>query len=101
MCCTYSLSVAAKGIHGVPSSDFLPSYLHVMLAYPDLVLHPYASGPFNLGRWSGLIGTIAVAWTLASTVIFCLPSLYPLEFLTFNYTPGLLILVLLFAFASW
>ncbi len=59
------------------------------------------TGPFRLGRWSRPIGVVACIWILVSTVGFSLPIFYPLQPLTYNYTPVLLAFVLLASLASW
>nr|CAB3489004.1 unnamed protein product [Digitaria exilis] len=57
--------------------------------------------PFNLGRYSVLVGWIAVLWVATITVLFSLPVSYPVTKDTLNYTPvavgGLFTLILL----SW
>ena len=47
----------------------------------------FVPGPWNLGRWSRLVGTLAVAWVAFITVLFMLPQVSPVTRTTFNYTP--------------
>ncbi|KAG2614751.1 amino-acid permease BAT1 homolog isoform X2 [Panicum virgatum] len=74
----------------------LPILFRVMLARKSFV-----PGPFNLGRYSVLVGWVAVLWVATITVLFSLPVSYPVTKDTLNYTPvavgGLFTLVLL----SW
>ncbi|CAL4911753.1 unnamed protein product [Urochloa decumbens] len=74
----------------------LPILFRVMLAHKSFV-----PGPFNLSRYSILVGWIAVLWVATITVLFSLPVSYPVTKDTLNYTPvavgGLFTLILL----SW
>ena len=46
----------------------------------------FKPGPWNLGRWSRPIGTIAVVWVVLITILFILPTAFPLTGTNFNYT---------------
>ncbi|KAF8707166.1 hypothetical protein HU200_030411 [Digitaria exilis] len=74
----------------------LPILFRVTLAHKSFV-----PGPFSLGRYSVLVGWIAVLWVVTITVLFSLPVSYPVTKDTLNYTPvavgGLFTLILL----SW
>jgi amino acid transporter len=74
----------------------LPILFRVTLAYKS-----FTPGPFNLGRYSVLVGWISVLWVATITVLFSLPVSYPVTKDTLNYTPvavgGLFTLILL----SW
>ncbi|WP_340373814.1 amino acid permease [Streptomyces sp. SS7] len=61
----------------------------------------FERGPWHLGRWSRLVGVIAVGWTLFISVLFMLPTTSPVTATTFNYTPLAVLLVLGFAGAWW
>ncbi|MER7456113.1 amino acid permease [Micromonospora sp. NPDC126480] len=43
-------------------------------------------GPWNLGRWSGPVGWIAIVWVALICVLFVLPTSSPITPSTFNYT---------------
>ncbi len=60
-------------------------------------IHPdrFTPGVFQLGRWSSLVGWIAVGWTVLICILFMLPTTRPINLTDFNFTP----LVLLIAFA--
>jgi hypothetical protein len=61
----------------------------------------FRPGPFHLGRYSLVVGWVAVIWVAFITVLFCLPVVYPVTSSTLNYTPvaigGLFVLIML----SW
>jgi uncharacterized BrkB/YihY/UPF0761 family membrane protein len=61
----------------------------------------FQRGPWHLGRWSRLIGTVAVLWVAFITVLFMLPTVNPVTVKTFNYTPLAVLAVLGFAGIWW
>jgi hypothetical protein len=46
----------------------------------------FQRGPWHLGRWSRVVGTIAVVWIAFIAVLFVLPQVYPITLTTFNYS---------------
>lgn len=50
-------------------------------------------GPWNLGKWSSLIGWIAVVWSLFLSILFILPVQYPITPVNFNFTGVVFIIV--------
>ncbi|MCJ1313203.1 hypothetical protein MMC25_006880 [Agyrium rufum] len=61
----------------------------------------FRKGPFNLGRFSQVTGTIACLWIGFITIIFCLPTVNPVTDQTLNYTPVAVGIIMLYAFGSW
>jgi amino acid transporter len=61
----------------------------------------FERGPWHLGRWSRVIGVIAVVWVLFITVLFMLPQLSPVTWENFNYAPVAVLVVLGFAAIWW
>jgi len=61
----------------------------------------FERGPWHLGRWSGVIGTVSVGWVVVITVLFMLPQVSPVTWETFNYAPVAVLVVLGFAAAWW
>ena len=59
------------------------------------------AGPFSLGAMSRPINTIAVLWVSFITVIFVLPTEYPVSQLTLNYAPVAVGIVLVGTLFSW
>ena len=45
----------------------------------------FQRGPWHLGRWSSLVGTIAVIWIVFIAILFVLPQAAPITLLNFNY----------------
>jgi hypothetical protein len=65
-------------------------------------MHPeFEVGPWNLGKWSPLIGWIAVGWVIFICVLFVLPPVSPVTVDTFNYAPIAVVAVLLWATFTW
>jgi len=88
------LAVVAAFILGVPSLYQVGGYsaaffaivsigtvgLYVAYAIPiflRLRSKDFVTGPWNLGKWSPLVGWIAVIWVVIITILFFLPQFYP------------------------
>ncbi len=46
----------------------------------------FERGPWHLGRWSRPIGIIAVVWIGLISILFVLPTIFPVTLGNFNYT---------------
>jgi amino acid permease (GABA permease) len=80
--------------------------LYIAYAIPVLLrrMNPdFKPGPWNLGRWSGLVGWVAVGWVVVIVVLFMLPQYSPGSWGddTFNYAPVTVSAVLVFATLAW
>ncbi|KAF7827746.1 amino-acid permease BAT1-like protein [Senna tora] len=73
------VSIATIGLY---IAYALPIFFRVTLAQKSFV-----PGPFNLGRYSIIVGWIAVLWVATISVLFSLPVSYPITLETLNYTP--------------
>ena len=60
-----------------------------------------AVGPWNLGRWSPIIGWLGVLWVAIITVLFMLPEVSPVNRDSFNYAPVAVGVVLAFSGIYW
>ncbi|EPS35941.1 hypothetical protein H072_10563 [Dactylellina haptotyla CBS 200.50] len=58
-------------------------------------------GPFNLGRFSAPVAVIATCWIAFITIVFCLPTAYPVTQFTLNYTVCAVGAIFFGAFFSW
>ncbi|HWG26901.1 amino acid permease [Actinospica sp.] len=55
----------------------------------------FQRGPWHLGRWSSLVGWIAVGWVVAADILFVLPSTNPVfATATFPYTLPVFVVVI-------
>lgn len=61
----------------------------------------FQPGPWNLGRWSALIGWIAVAWVVFIVILFVLPPVTPITVDTFNYAPIAVAVVAILSIVLW
>jgi amino acid permease (GABA permease) len=61
----------------------------------------FQRGPWHLGRWSYLVGWIAVVWVVIITILFMLPQVGPITFTTFNYAVVAVLVVIGFAGIYW
>ncbi|GJN18433.1 hypothetical protein PR202_gb05596 [Eleusine coracana subsp. coracana] len=93
--------VAFQAMVSIATIGLYISYALPILFRVTLARKHFVPGPFNLGRYGVLVGSVAVLWVATITVLFSLPVTYPVTKDTLNYTPvavgGLFILVL----SSW
>jgi amino acid transporter len=61
----------------------------------------FKRGPWHLGRWSYLVGAIAVIWVIFITILFMLPTASPITVGNFNYAIVAVLVVLGFATIYW
>ena len=61
----------------------------------------FQRGPWHLGRWSYVVGWIAVVWVVIITILFMLPQVGPITFKTFNYAVVAVLVVIGFAGTYW
>jgi len=61
----------------------------------------FVPGPWHLGRWSRIIGWIAVVWVIFICILFVLPPVAPITADTFNYSPIAVVFVAIFAIVMW
>lgn len=61
----------------------------------------FRPGPWNLGKWSRLIGTVATIWVVFIAILFMLPQVVPVNAASFNYAPVAVGVVILFAGGWW
>ena len=62
----------------------------------------FQRGPWHLGRWSYLVGWIAVIWIVFIAILFVLPQAAPgNDFKTFNYAPVAVGVVLVYSGGYW
>lgn len=92
-------AVTAINVIGITPAYAIPVYLRLRAG------QHFKPGPWHLGRWSTVVGWIAVAWVALVTVLFCLPQTKPAHGLvsvtSFNYAPIALVTVLVLAAAWW
>jgi amino acid permease (GABA permease) len=61
----------------------------------------FQRGPWHLGRWSYLVGIVAVVWVIFITILFMLPTASPIGWGNFNYTIVAVLAVIGFAGVYW
>jgi amino acid permease (GABA permease) len=88
-------AVTSIAVIGLYIAYVLPTFLRLRQG------SAFERGPWHLGRWSGIVGTIAVCWVVVITVLFMLPQASPVTVKTFNYTPIAVLVVLGFAGIWW
>ncbi|KAK4051393.1 polyamine transporter tpo5 [Microbotryomycetes sp. JL201] len=58
-------------------------------------------GPFHLGRFSPIVGSITCAYITFLVVVFCLPTVNPVDSQSLNYAPVCVGIVLAWTLGSW
>jgi len=88
-------AVTSIAVIGLYIAYVLPTFLRLRQGAS------FQRGPWHLGRWSYLVGTIAVIWVVFITVLFMLPTVSPIHWGNFNYTVFAVAVVLGFAWIYW
>lgn len=61
----------------------------------------FVPGPWNLGRFSAIIGWVAIVWVVIICILFVLPPASPVTVATFNYAAVAVVVVIIFAAVTW
>ncbi len=61
----------------------------------------FVPGRWNLGKYSTIVGWIAVAWVVFIVILFMLPPANPITVDTFNYAPVTVLIVIIFSAVTW
>ena len=88
------VAITSIAVIGLYISYVLPILLR-------LLTKNFQRGPWHLGAWSKPIGIIAVVWVVCISVLFMLPTLNPVTWVTFNYTPVVVLGTLLILTIWW
>jgi uncharacterized membrane protein len=80
---------------------------YVLPTFTRLISRDFHPGPWNLGRWSKLVGWVAVIWVVFISVLFLLPLTTPLSnkngivWANVNYAPIVVIGVMILLTIWW
>jgi amino acid permease (GABA permease) len=88
-------AVTSIAVIGLYIAYVIPVYLRVRAG------KEFAPGPWNLGKWGILNGTIATIWTVFICILLLLPQASPITKLNFNYAPIAVVAVIGFATIYW
>src|SRR5271166_3742313 len=88
-------AVTAIATIGLYVAYVTPTYLRLRQG------ESYQRGPWSLGRWSYLVGTIAVICVVFIAILFMLPQFGPIGWKTFNYAPIAVAVVIGYAGIYW
>jgi amino acid permease (GABA permease) len=88
-------AVTSIAVIGLYIAYVLPTFLRLRQG------ESFVRGPWHLGRWSYVIGWVAVVWVAFITVLFMLPTVNPITRGNFNYTVVAVAVVLGFAWIYW
>src|SRR5262249_60074290 len=65
-------AVTSIAVIGLYIAYVLPTYLRLRQG------DAFVPGPWHLGRWSRVVGWIAVVWVCFISILFMLPTVYPI-----------------------
>jgi amino acid permease (GABA permease) len=88
-------AVTSIAVIGLYIAYVLPTFLRLRQG------ESFQRGPWHLGRWSYVVGWIAVSWVVFITILFMLPTVNPITVANFNYTVFAVVAVLGFAGIYW
>ena len=89
------LAVTSIAVIGLYIAYVTPTFLRLRLG------ENFQRGPWHLGRWSSVVGWIAVTWVIIITILFMLPQVGPITLKTFNYAVVAVLVVIGFAGIYW
>jgi len=89
-------SLAGASVIGMYTSYATPILLRITSGREKLI-----PGPFSLGRWYTIVGSIAVAWVAFIIVLLCFPSSRTATAQNMNYAVVIIMAVFIFAACSW
>ncbi|GAQ84714.1 amino acid transporter protein [Klebsormidium nitens] len=88
-------AVASIGVIGAYIGYGIPIFLRIVR--PE----NFTRGPFHLGKWGVPCACVAVVYLTFGSVVFCLPTFYPIDKDTFNWTPVSGAAVFILAVVLW
>jgi amino acid permease (GABA permease) len=88
-------AVTSIAVIGLYIAYVMPTFLRLRRG------EEFKRGPWHLGRWSYIVGWIAVAWVVIITILFLLPQAGPVTAANFNYTVVAVVAVVGFAGIYW
>jgi len=89
-------SLAGASVIGLYLSYVIPIYLRITSGREK-----FQPGPFNLGRWSGVVGSIACAWVTFICVLLMFPPTSKPDSQTMNYAVAIIMGIVLLAGGWW
>lgn len=91
---TAYLAVTSIAVIGLYIAYVTPVFLRRI--NPD-----FTQGKWGLGRWSAIVGWIAVGWVVFIVVLFMMPPASPVTIETFNYAPVAVAIVVILSIVTW
>ena len=92
---TAYFAVTSIAVIGLYIAYVMPVFLRLLAG------DAFRPGPWQLGKWSRPVGTIAVVWVVFVAIVLLLPQYSPITRNSFNYAPVAVLVVLGFAWVYW
>ncbi len=88
-------AVTSIAVIGLYIAYIIPIFLRLLAG------KNFQRGPWHLGRWSYVVGWIAVVWVVFICILFILPQVAPITRDNFNYAPVAVGVVVLLSGGGW
>lgn len=88
-------AITSVNVIGLFTAYAIPIFLRLRVG------RDFTPGPFSLGRYSALIGRIAIGWIAFETVLFVCPEAAPVTWHNLNYAGFAVLAVLVLATVWW
>ena len=88
-------AIVSIGVIGLYIAYIIPVFLRLRQG------ESFERGPWHLGRWSYIVGWIAVAWVVFISIYFLLPQFSPITFASFNYAPVAFLILITYVYGYW
>ncbi|KAI8806310.1 amino acid transporter [Cladochytrium replicatum] len=98
---TLGSSVAFAAITSIATIGLYISYVIPTALRHTIGKDKFKPGPWNLGKWSPIVGWISILWVALITVLFCLPAVNPVQVNNFNYASIMVVGVFIIIMAWW
>lgn len=90
------LAFASVGTIALKTANVIPVFIRLTVGKDA-----FKPNEFHYGKWSIVIGWIAVFEVAFLFVMLCMPQFYPVTSLNLNYTPIMIVAVIAYASLSW
>ncbi|KXS16683.1 amino acid transporter [Gonapodya prolifera JEL478] len=87
----FGSTVALSAFSSVATIGLFVSYMVPILSKATVARNTFKPGPINLGKLSPIVNWISIIWIVCLSVLFCLPSSYPVTGANLNYAPILIV----------
>ncbi|KXS17804.1 amino acid transporter [Gonapodya prolifera JEL478] len=100
-CIGFGSNVALSAFSSVATIGYMVSYVIPIFSKAVVARDSFKPGPINMGRLSPIVNWISIAWVTCITLLFSLPSTYPVTGTNLNYAPILVVFYIGVITVAW